>query len=61
MPISQQPIDGFDLMLRVRRAVEATPEVGKRQLAAVEQRAHDAQRRRRACRVADDQPIGEPL
>lgn len=61
MPISQQPIDGFDLMLRVRWAIEAAPEVGKRQLAAAEQCTHDAKQRRCACRVPDDQPIGEPL
>jgi plasmid stabilization system protein ParE len=33
----------------------------QRELAACEQGANDAQQRGRACRVADDQPIGEPL
>ena len=58
MPISQKPIDGFDLMLHVSWAVETAAEVGERQLAAGEQSAHHAEQRRRARRVSDDKPIG---
>ena len=61
MPVSQQPIDGFDVMLGVRRTAKAAAEVGQRQLAAREQSANDAQQRRRARRMSDDEPIGEPL
>lgn len=59
MPVPQQPIDGFDLMLSVHRTAEAAAEVGQRQLAAREHGANDAQQRRRACRVADDEPSGK--
>src|SRR5687767_56228 len=61
MLVSQQPIDGFDLVLHVRWAIKTTVEVGERQLPAAEQSAHDAEQRRCASRVCDDQPIGQPL
>ena len=48
-------------MLHVRRAAEAPAEVCEGQFATGEQGTNDAKQRGCACRVSDDQSLGEPL
>jgi hypothetical protein len=60
MRVSEQTIHCLDVVLDVRTAGTASPELGERRLAAEHERLHDADERPRSLRMPNDRPLLEP-
>jgi hypothetical protein len=60
VPVAEQPIDGFDVMLDVRAACAVSAELTQRRLAAENERLDYSDERRRPHRVRDDRPLLQP-
>jgi hypothetical protein len=58
--VAEQSIDGLDVVLNVRAASSASPELGERRLAAEHERLHDADERPCSLRMPNNRPLLEP-